>query len=86
MTVDELTAAPAGNATGQRADPLLNTRQAAGYLNVPLNTLQNHWRAWGFRPFRVGRSLQFEKSALDMFLERNRETGELPPGDPRPVP
>lgn len=85
MTIDELPAA--GTATsprktnrprdGQAQDPLLNSMEAAAYLNVPLSTLRNQRKAWGLHPFKTGRALQFRKSELDDWLERNRETSPI---------
>jgi hypothetical protein len=54
-------------------DRLLNSEQAAVYLNVPLSSLRNQRKAWGLHPTKVGRALQFRQSELDDLLERNRE-------------
>jgi Helix-turn-helix domain len=66
MTSDQLTA-PA-------RDPLLNSAEAAAYLNVPMSTLRNQRRAWGLEPFRVGRALQYRESELRAYLESRRES------------
>lgn len=81
MTVDQLPIAPPRNSNrptqGRAADPLLNSAQAAGYLNVPLSTLRNQRRNWGLHPFKVGRALQFRQSELDAYLARSREGDAL---------
>jgi hypothetical protein len=85
MTVEQLTTV-SQNGTGYTppvADPLLNSVQAAVYLNVPVSTLRNYRRAWGLHPSKVGRALQYPQSQLDALLARNRETGEDPGGELR---
>ena len=69
MTADQLLAA--------RADTLLNSAEAAAYLNVPLSSLRNQRRVWGLHPSKVGRALQYRKSELDGLLARNREGGPV---------
>jgi hypothetical protein len=79
MTVDELAfTPPAPRGTNrprdtQAQDPLLNSAEAAAYLNVPITTLRSRRAVWGLHPFRVGRALMWRKSELDAWLERNRE-------------
>jgi Helix-turn-helix domain len=55
------------------ADPLLNSAEAAAYLNVPLSTLRNQRRIWGLHPFRIGRALMWRESELAAWLESRRE-------------
>lgn len=62
-----------------RADRLMNSAEAAAYLNVPLSSLRNQRRAWGLHPSKVGRALQYRQSELDDLLARNRE------GDPAEI-
>lgn len=67
MTAEQLTV--------PRADVLMNSAEAAAYLNVPLSSLRNQRRAWGLHPSKVGRALQYRQSELDDLLARTREGG-----------
>lgn len=74
MTMDQLEASGPGHPLrGLPDDPLLNSAEAAMYLNVPMSTLRNQRRAWGLNPFKTGRALQYRRSELDAWLERNRD-------------
>lgn len=55
------------------ADPLLTVEQAAAYLNVQPQTL-NNWRTTGRHNIpttKVGRLVRYRRSALDAFIERS---------------
>jgi len=52
---------------------LFNTKEAAEYLNLKAQTLQNF--RFNNRPpdyVKIGRRIMYEKSALDRFIEANR--------------
>ncbi|NBQ67605.1 MAG: DNA-binding protein [Nitrosomonadaceae bacterium] len=56
-------------------DQLLNSRQAADYLGIAVETL-NVWRCtkrYDLSYIKVGRLVKYRKSALDSFLERRTQ-------------
>jgi excisionase family DNA binding protein len=55
------------------SDALLDSKQAAEYLNVAVKTLQNlRWKGGGPRFIKLGeRLVRYRKSDLDQFVETN---------------
>jgi excisionase family DNA binding protein len=51
---------------------LLGTAEAAQYLGVPVRSLQANWRVWSLRPYKVGRSLKFRASDLEVYLSEHK--------------
>jgi len=66
-------------APGQHRKPdLLNTTEAADYLQLRVNTLEI-WRStgrYGLPYIRVGRSIRYRRSDLDEFLRARTVSGE----------
>ncbi len=54
---------------------MLNTREAAAFLNVHPRTVHRYVAAGLLRPYRVGRALRFERAVLLRFL--TRDAGEV---------
>lgn len=60
-------------------DPLLTPPEAAAYIGVTENTL-SVWRCVGrynIQFVKVGRLVKYRKSALDAFLDRRTQGGEV---------
>ena len=63
----------------QSTDPLLTPPEAAAYLGVSVDTL-SVWRCVGrynIQFVKVGRLVKYRKSALDAFLDRRTQSGEI---------
>ncbi len=52
---------------------LLSTAETAGYLGVPVRSLQANWKRWELKPYRVGKRLQYRVSDLESWLESRQE-------------
>ena len=63
-------------------DQLLNSRQAADYLGIAVETL-NVWRCtkrYNLSYIKVGRLVKYRQSALDAFLESRTQGSALHEG------
>jgi excisionase family DNA binding protein len=54
---------------------LIDVRETAARLDVPVSTLYKHWREWKLTAYRVGRALKFRERDIKAWLERQRVDG-----------
>ena len=64
----------------KQADPLLNPRELAAYLNVPLQTIYV-WATQGTGPdrIRIGRHTRYRLSAVDEWLATKVKQSQVAP-------
>jgi excisionase family DNA binding protein len=61
---------------GENDRKMLNSRQAARYLGISLNTLYRMEKGGLLNPFRTpGGHRRYPQEMLDLYLERSREEG-----------